>query len=62
MGGFMKKLIGLMLALSLSACSTCKRTDSADVCRTKQRDHGQPHADLYPQGRSQPEFAANGPR
>jgi hypothetical protein len=42
----MKRIIGLILVLSLAACSTCKSTDSPDVCRTKQRDHGQPHAAL----------------
>jgi hypothetical protein len=46
----MKRVVGLLLALALSACSTCKSTDSPDVCRTKQRDKGQPHAQLHPQG------------
>jgi hypothetical protein len=45
MAGFTQILVGLILGLSLSACHTCKSSDSPDVCRTKQRDHGQPHAD-----------------
>jgi hypothetical protein len=60
MAGFTKILIGLILGLSLSACHTCKSSDSPDVCRTKKRDHGQPHADA-PHG-AQPELAANGLR
>jgi hypothetical protein len=39
----MKKLISLILILSLAACSVCKSSDSPEVCRTKQRDHSQPH-------------------
>jgi hypothetical protein len=42
----MKKLTGLVLALTLAGCATCKSTDSPEVCRTKQRDHSQPHANL----------------
>ena len=37
----MKKVICLLVVLSLAACSTCKSSDSAEVCRTKQRDHDQ---------------------
>ena len=37
----MMKLIYLLVVLSLAACSTCKSSDSAEVCRTKQRDHDQ---------------------
>jgi hypothetical protein len=40
----MRRFIGLALVLSLSACATCKSTDSPEVCRTKQRDHSQPRA------------------
>jgi hypothetical protein len=40
----MKKLIGLILVLSLAGCATCKSSDSPEVCRTKQRDHSQPRA------------------
>ena len=39
----MMKLICLLVVLSLAACSTCKSSDSAEVCRTKQRDHDQAH-------------------
>lgn len=42
----MNKLSGLILALVLTGCATCKSTDSPDVCRTKQREHSQPRADL----------------
>jgi hypothetical protein len=37
----MKKLLCLILIASLTACATCKSTDSYEVCRTKQRDHSQ---------------------
>jgi hypothetical protein len=37
----MKKIICVVVLLSLAACSTCKSSDSAEVCRTKQRDHDQ---------------------
>jgi len=42
----MKKIAGLILVLALAGCATCKSTDSPEVCRTKQRDHSQPRADL----------------
>jgi len=42
----MKRLIGLVLIMSLAACATCKSTDSVEVCRTKQRDKSQPHSGL----------------
>jgi hypothetical protein len=42
----MNKLSGLILAMVLAGCSTCKSTDSPDVCRTKQREHSQPRANL----------------
>ncbi len=35
-------VMGLLVVLSLSACATCKSTDSPDICRTKQREHSQP--------------------
>ena len=41
-GILMKKAIGLVLALSLTACATCRKTDSPEVCRTKHRNHDQP--------------------
>ena len=37
----MKKLIVCALLAALTACATCKSSDSYEVCRTKQRDHGQ---------------------
>jgi hypothetical protein len=37
----MKRMMCLLLIVSLAACSVCKSTDSPDVCRTKERDHGQ---------------------
>jgi hypothetical protein len=42
----MKRLICLILLLSLAGCATCKSTDSPEVCRTKERDKSQPHASL----------------
>jgi uncharacterized lipoprotein YmbA len=38
----MKKFIGLILALSLAGCAVCSKSDNAEQCRTKQRDHSQP--------------------
>ena len=38
----MKCLVSLTLVLFLAACATCKKTDSPDVCRTKQLEHSQP--------------------
>lgn len=38
----LKKLVCLLWILSLTACATCKSSDSIEVCRTKQRDHSQP--------------------
>ena len=32
-------IVGAMLA-ALTACATCKSSDSYEVCRTKQRDAG----------------------
>jgi hypothetical protein len=58
----MNKFICLILILSATACSTCKSTDSPDVCRTKQRDHGQPRADGSPPNQTHPAIAANGLR
>jgi hypothetical protein len=37
----MKKLLCLVLIVSVTACATCKSTDSYEVCRTKQRDNSQ---------------------
>ena len=42
----MKKIAGLILLMSLAGCSVCKSSDSPEVCRTKERDHSQPHADI----------------
>ncbi|HEX3848788.1 MAG TPA: hypothetical protein VHV81_15490 [Steroidobacteraceae bacterium] len=36
----MKKWIAWLLLLALTGCATCKSTDSPDICRTKQREHG----------------------
>lgn len=58
----MKTMIALIWVLSFSACSTCKSTDSPDVCRTKQREHGQPRADFAPEQHTQPAIASNGLR
>lgn len=38
----MRRLVCLILVLSLTACSVCKSSDSPEVCRTKERDHNQP--------------------
>lgn len=40
----MRVLICLLLLGSITACATCKKSDSYEVCRTKQRDHSQPRA------------------
>ena len=45
-GILMKIIAGLILVMSLAACSVCKSSDSPEVCRTKERDHSQPHADF----------------
>lgn len=37
----MKTFICVILLLSITACATCKSSDSYEVCRTKQRDHSQ---------------------
>lgn len=42
----MKKFIGLILAVSLAGCAVCSKSDNAEQCRTKQRDHSQPRVDL----------------
>jgi hypothetical protein len=42
----MKRIAGLILVMSLVGCSVCKSSDSPEVCRTKERDHSQPHADF----------------
>jgi hypothetical protein len=42
----MKKLLALGLLMSLTACATCKHSDSPEVCRTKERDHSQPRLDF----------------
>lgn len=42
----MRKLLGLILALTLTGCAVCKSSDSPEVCRTKQRDHNQPRLEL----------------
>jgi hypothetical protein len=58
----MSKLIYLILVLSVAACSTCKSSDSPDVCRTKQRDHGNPRAALPLPQQTHPAIASNGLR
>lgn len=40
----MKNFIAITMALSLTACATCKSTDTPDVCRTKQRENGHPRS------------------
>ena len=42
----MKRIAGLVLVMSLAGCSVCKSSDSPEACRTKERDHSQPHADF----------------
>jgi hypothetical protein len=42
----MKSIAGLIIVMSLAACSVCKSSDSPEVCRTKERDHSQPHTDF----------------
>jgi hypothetical protein len=42
----MKRIAGLILVMSLAGCSVCKSSDSPEACRTKERDHSQPHADF----------------
>jgi len=37
----MKKFVCLVFILTLTACATCKSTDSPEVCRTKERDQQQ---------------------
>jgi hypothetical protein len=44
--GIMRKLIGLVLVLTMVGCSVCKSSDSPEVCRTKQRDHSQPRTEF----------------
>ena len=38
----MKIFISLTLALAMAGFAVCKKSDSPEVCRTKQRDHSQP--------------------
>ena len=45
-GILMQRIAGLILVMSLAACSVCKSSDSPEVCRTKERDHSQPHSDF----------------
>jgi hypothetical protein len=42
-------LIAPIFTLTLPGCAICKSTDSAEVCRTKERDHHQPRVQ-YPYG------------
>jgi uncharacterized protein YceK len=42
----MKKLICLALILAVTGCATCKSSDSAEQCRTKQRDKSQKNSSL----------------
>jgi hypothetical protein len=58
----MNKVICLILVLSVAGCSTCKSSDSPDVCRTKQRDHGNPRAAIPSLPQTHPAIAANGMR
>lgn len=54
----MKKFIGLIFVALLAGCSICKSSDSPEVCRTKQRDHSHPRAEVE----SQPALLSNGLR
>ncbi len=38
----MKNLLCVVLVVWLTACATCKSSDSAEICRTKERNHSQP--------------------
>jgi hypothetical protein len=42
----MKNLIALGVIVLITGCSVCKSTDSAEVCRTKHRDHSQPRTEI----------------
>jgi hypothetical protein len=44
----MKKLICLALILAVTGCATCKSSDTAEQCRTKQRDKSQKYSSLVP--------------
>jgi hypothetical protein len=44
----MKKLISLILAISIAGCATCKSSDTMEQCRTKQRDKSQRFSVLPP--------------
>jgi hypothetical protein len=44
----MKKLICLALILAVTGCATCKSSDTAEQCRTKQRDKSQKNSSLVP--------------
>jgi hypothetical protein len=37
----MKMFVGCLLALALTACATCKSSDTLEQCRTKERNNGQ---------------------
>ncbi len=37
----MRPPIALLLTLALSACATCKSSDTYEQCRTKERDRSQ---------------------
>jgi hypothetical protein len=37
-----RSVVLVPVLLSLVACATCNSSDSTEVCRTKQRNHGQP--------------------
>jgi hypothetical protein len=37
----MNRMLCLIVVLCLTACATCKSSDSPEVCRTKERDHSQ---------------------
>jgi len=37
---------GLCIVLAMTACATCKSSDTVEQCRTKQRDNGQRRAAL----------------
>jgi hypothetical protein len=37
---------GFCVVLTMSACATCRSSDTVEQCRTKQRDNGQTRAAL----------------
>jgi hypothetical protein len=42
----MKRLISVILILAVAGCATCKSSDTAEQCRTKQRNKSQKSSSL----------------